>query len=133
MSFPIYPVHIWRFTSCCSLDCRHVCCGPCLVEWFNAQHSTTCPVCRVESRGQPQRDFALSGVLSKIYEAQGRAAPTPLSENFNTSIFANIYAEKEEREQRVREQRERTQLVNGVIAQTQTVNTVPGAVFDADM
>ncbi|KAF9778447.1 hypothetical protein BJ322DRAFT_1114267 [Thelephora terrestris] len=79
-----------------SLDCRHVWCGPCLIEWFTSQGNTNCPGCRAESIGQPQRDFALSGILSMVYEAQGRNAPTNLSENFDPSLFAKIYAEKEE-------------------------------------
>lgn len=88
---PIFPL-----SCCCSLDCRHVWCGPCLVGWFAFEGDTTCPGCRAESSGQPQRDIALGGILSVVYEALGRDVPTTLSENFDPSIFAIIYAEKEQ-------------------------------------
>lgn len=106
-----------------------------MVGWFTSQGTTTCPECRVESRGQPQRDFALRDVLSMVYEAQGRDAPSLLSENFDPTIFANIYAEKEEQEQRARERRERIrQIMNIGTAQLQApVNNIPSAVIDVDM
>lgn len=91
-------IHILKLICCGSLDCRHVWCGPCLVEWFASRGTTTCPKCYVESIEQPQRDFALDGVLSLVYKAQGRDVPTALSANFDPSCFFNIYAKKKERE-----------------------------------
>jgi hypothetical protein len=122
----------------CSLDCRHVCCGPCLAGWFTSQGDTTCPECRVESRGQPQRDFALRDVLSLIYEGQGRDVPGILSENFDPSIFATIYAEKEERGRRARERRERLQqVINDATSQPQNLqapaNRIPDVIIDVEM
>ena len=69
-----------------------------MVEWFASRDTTTCPECHVESIEQPQRDFALDGVLSLVYKAQGRDVPTALSANFDPSCFFNIYAKKKERE-----------------------------------
>jgi len=71
-----------------------------------------------------------------VYEAQGRDVPTILSENFDPSIFANIYAEKEQRERRAREYRERAQqVVNLAMVQLPLApfNNIPGAVIDVDM
>ena len=118
-----------------SLDCRHVFCGPCLVTWFTSQGSTTCPGCRVESRGQPQRDYALCDVLSMVYESQGRNAPSVLSENFDPSAFTTIYVAREER---ARERRERIRhVVDIATAQLQLprvpINDLPGGVIDVDM
>ena len=93
-------IHILKLIYCCSLECRHAWCGPCLVEWFASRDTTTCPECHVESIEQPQRDLsALDGVLSLVYKAQGRDVPTVLSANFDPSRLFSIYAKKKERKQ----------------------------------
>ena len=59
---------------------------------------TICPTCLVESRSQPQPNFAVRGILSVV---RGRAIPTDPSENFDSSGLTQIYRDKEERERRI--------------------------------
>jgi hypothetical protein len=71
-----------------------------------------------------------------VYEAQGSDVPTALSENFDPSIFAHIYADKEERERLWRERRMRTQrATNSSLPNTYTsTHNIPGAmIIDVDM
>lgn len=116
-------------TRCCSLDCRHLCCGPCLFQWFAARGVTACPTCLIESKGQPQPNYAVRDILSVV---RGCNIPTDPSENFDPSGLIHIYREKEKREGILRARRE--QPVDSSLSDAQgPTNNLPGHYIDTDM
>ena len=89
---------------------------------------------------EPKREFAVRGVISLIFQAQNREEPTPVSEGFDTDLFARMYAsareERRRNRQRLRQVRSRCRLLalQGAAGDTEQVNqALVGAADDTDI